>query len=86
MKIETLAVHAGYSPDPTTKSAAVPLYQTVAYAFDSAQHGQQAPVACLQRHAGLQQHMAQQRQGAGNQPEQANRGGGKAVTRLVINE
>src|SRR5690606_27533870 len=39
MKIETLAVHAGYTPDPTTKSAAVPLYQTVAYAFDSAQHG-----------------------------------------------
>jgi O-acetylhomoserine (thiol)-lyase len=39
MKIETLAVHAGYSPDPTTKSAAVPIYQTVAYAFDSAQHG-----------------------------------------------
>jgi len=39
MKLETLAVHAGYSPDPTTKSAAVPIYQTVAYAFDSAQHG-----------------------------------------------
>ena len=39
MRIETLAVHAGYQPDPTTKSAAVPLYQTVAYAFDSAQHG-----------------------------------------------
>ena len=39
MKIETLAVHAGYSPDPTTKSVAVPIYQTVAYAFDSAQHG-----------------------------------------------
>ena len=39
MRIETLAVHAGYSPDPTTKSAAVPLYQTTAYAFDSAQHG-----------------------------------------------
>lgn len=38
-RFETLAVHAGYSPDPTTKSAAVPLYQTVAYAFDSAQHG-----------------------------------------------
>ena len=33
------SVHAGYSPDPTTKSVAVPLYQTVAYAFDSAQHG-----------------------------------------------
>jgi hypothetical protein len=39
MQIETLAVHGGYTPDPTTKSAAVPLYQTVAYAFDSAQHG-----------------------------------------------
>ena len=39
MKIETLAVHAGYSPDPTTKAMAVPIYQTVAYAFDSAQHG-----------------------------------------------
>ena len=39
MKPETLAVHGGYTPDPVTKSAAVPLYQTVAYAFDSAQHG-----------------------------------------------
>ncbi|GAB3541293.1 aminotransferase class I/II-fold pyridoxal phosphate-dependent enzyme [Noviherbaspirillum agri] len=39
MKIETLAVHAGYSPDPTTKAVAVPVYQTVAYSFDSAQHG-----------------------------------------------
>lgn len=39
MKLETLAVHAGYSPDPSTKAVAVPLYQTVAYAFDSAQHG-----------------------------------------------
>jgi hypothetical protein len=39
IQIETLAVHAGYSPDPTTKSAAVPLYQTNACAFDSAQHG-----------------------------------------------
>jgi O-acetylhomoserine (thiol)-lyase len=38
-KFETQSVHAGYSPDPTTKSAAVPIYQTVAYAFDSAQHG-----------------------------------------------
>ncbi len=37
--LETIAVHGGYSPDPTTKSAAVPIYQTVAYAFDSAQHG-----------------------------------------------
>ena len=39
MKPETLAVHAGYTPDPTTRSSAVPIYQTVAYAFDSAQHG-----------------------------------------------
>lgn len=38
-KPETLAVHAGYSPDPTTHAVAVPIYQTVAYAFDSAQHG-----------------------------------------------
>ena len=35
---ETRAVHAGYSPDPTTRAVAVPIYQTVAYAFDSAQH------------------------------------------------
>jgi O-acetylhomoserine (thiol)-lyase len=39
MKIETLAVHAGYTPEPTTKAVAVPIYQTVAYSFDSAQHG-----------------------------------------------
>mgnify|MGYP002528169609 CR=1 FL=1 len=39
MRIETLAVHAGYSPDPATKAVVVPIYQTVAYAFDSAQHG-----------------------------------------------
>ncbi|HET9049757.1 MAG TPA: aminotransferase class I/II-fold pyridoxal phosphate-dependent enzyme [Chiayiivirga sp.] len=38
-KPETLAVHAGYSPDPTTKSVAVPIYQTVSYAFDDTQHG-----------------------------------------------
>ncbi|SEG81658.1 O-acetylhomoserine aminocarboxypropyltransferase/cysteine synthase family protein [Marinobacterium lutimaris] len=39
MKLETLAVHAGYSPDPTTKAVAVPIYQTTSYAFDDAQHG-----------------------------------------------
>jgi O-acetylhomoserine (thiol)-lyase len=38
-RFETLSVHAGYSPEPTTKAVAVPIYQTVAYAFDSAQHG-----------------------------------------------
>lgn len=35
----TLAIHHGYETDPTTKSVAVPIYQTAAYAFDSAQHG-----------------------------------------------
>ncbi|OZB75076.1 MAG: O-acetylhomoserine aminocarboxypropyltransferase, partial [Thiomonas sp. 14-64-326] len=39
MKFETLAVHAGYSPDPVTRSVAVPIYQTVSYAFDDTQHG-----------------------------------------------
>ena len=39
MKIETLAVHAGYTPDPSTKAVAVPIYQTVAFAFDNTQHG-----------------------------------------------
>ena len=39
MKLETLAVHAGYSPDPTTKAVAVPIYQTTSYAFDDTQHG-----------------------------------------------
>src|ERR1700683_391302 len=39
MRRETIALHAGYEVDPTTKSVAVPIYQTVAYAFDSADHG-----------------------------------------------
>ncbi len=39
MKKETLAIHAGYETEPTTKSVAVPIYQTVAYEFDNAQHG-----------------------------------------------
>ena len=39
MKSETIAVHHGYEPEPTTKAVAVPIYQTVAYAFDSAEHG-----------------------------------------------
>ncbi len=39
MRAETIAVHGGYSPDPTTKAVAVPIYQTTSYAFDSAQHG-----------------------------------------------
>ncbi|MEO0597568.1 MAG: aminotransferase class V-fold PLP-dependent enzyme, partial [Chloroflexota bacterium] len=39
MKDETIAIHGGYESDPTTKSVAVPIYQTVAYEFDNAQHG-----------------------------------------------
>jgi O-acetylhomoserine (thiol)-lyase len=38
MRPETIAIHSGYEVDPTTKSVAVPIYQTVAYAFDSADH------------------------------------------------
>lgn len=38
-KPETIAVHGGYRPDPTTRAVAVPIYQTVAYAFDDTQHG-----------------------------------------------
>ena len=39
MKPATIGIHGGYQTDPTTKSVAVPIYQTVAYEFDSAQHG-----------------------------------------------
>jgi len=39
MQDATLGIHAGYETDPTTKSVAVPIYQTVAYEFDNAQHG-----------------------------------------------
>ncbi|THB65775.1 MAG: aminotransferase class I/II-fold pyridoxal phosphate-dependent enzyme [Gammaproteobacteria bacterium] len=39
MKIETQAIHAGYSPDPTTNAVAVPIYQTASYSFNDTQHG-----------------------------------------------
>lgn len=39
MKRETIAIHAGYDGDPTTKAVAVPIYQTIAFEFDSAEHG-----------------------------------------------
>src|SRR5437763_9521678 len=39
MRSETIAIHSGYEVEPTTKAVAVPIYQTVAYAFDSAEHG-----------------------------------------------
>ena len=36
---ETIAIHGGYDTEPTTHAVAVPIYQTVAYEFDSAEHG-----------------------------------------------
>ena len=39
MKIETIAIHGGYEPEPTTKAVAVPIYQTTSYSFDDTQHG-----------------------------------------------
>jgi O-acetylhomoserine (thiol)-lyase len=39
MRRETIAIHSGFDNDPTTKAVAVPIYQSVAYAFDSADHG-----------------------------------------------
>lgn len=39
MKFETIAVHGGYAPEPTTHAVAVPIYQTTSYSFDSTQHG-----------------------------------------------
>jgi O-acetylhomoserine (thiol)-lyase len=39
MKDQTIAIHGGYETDPTTRSVATPIYQTVAYEFESAQHG-----------------------------------------------
>ena len=39
MKRETIAIHVGYDGDPNTKAVAVPIYQTVAFEFDSAEHG-----------------------------------------------
>ena len=39
MKLESLALHCGYKSDPTTRAAAVPIYQTTSYTFDDTQHG-----------------------------------------------
>ncbi len=39
MKLESLALHHGYTSEPTTKAAAVPIYQTTSYTFDDTQHG-----------------------------------------------
>ncbi|GGP28071.1 O-acetylhomoserine aminocarboxypropyltransferase/cysteine synthase family protein [Silvimonas amylolytica] len=39
MKFDTLAIHAGFDGDPTTRAVAVPIYQTTSYSFDDTQHG-----------------------------------------------
>jgi O-acetylhomoserine (thiol)-lyase len=39
MRPETIVIHSGYETEATTKAVAVPIYQTVAYEFDDAQHG-----------------------------------------------
>src|SRR3546814_20318236 len=39
MKLESVALHHGYSSEPTTRAAAVPIYQTTSYTFDDTQHG-----------------------------------------------
>lgn len=39
MRTETIAIHAGFDGDPATRAVAVPIYQTAAYQFDSAEHG-----------------------------------------------
>jgi len=39
MKFETIAVHGGYTPEPTTHAVAVPIYQTTSFSFDDTQHG-----------------------------------------------
>ena len=39
MKSDTVAVHGGYDTEPTTRAVAVPIYQTVAYEFESTDHG-----------------------------------------------
>jgi O-acetylhomoserine (thiol)-lyase len=39
MKLESLALHHGYTSEETTKAAAVPIYQTTSYTFDNTQHG-----------------------------------------------
>src|SRR5690554_6808999 len=39
MKLESIALHHGYTSEPTTKAAAVPIYQTTSYTFDDTKHG-----------------------------------------------
>ena len=64
MHCETMAIYSGYDTDPTTRSVAVPIYQTVAYAFDSADHG--AALFNLEsRGISLQPHQQSDHRGAG---------------------
>ena len=45
MKLESIALHHGYTAEATTKAAAVPIYQTTSYTFDNTQHGADQPGA-----------------------------------------
>lgn len=47
MKLESIALHHGYTPEATTRAAAVPIYQTTSYTFDDTQHG--APICLISR-------------------------------------
>ncbi len=64
MKSETIAIHSGYEPDPTTKAVAVPIYQTVAYAFDSADT-RRRPVQSRGRRLPLRPHQQSDHRRAG---------------------
>ena len=47
MKPETIVLHSGYDIDRTTRAVAVPIYQTVSFAFDSADHGRRCSISKL---------------------------------------
>ena len=64
MRRETIAIHGGYEDDPTTKAVAVPIYQTVAYAFDSADHAR-GVVQSRSRGISLQPYQQSDHGGAG---------------------
>ena len=79
MKLETLAVHAGYSPDPTTRAVAVPIYQTTSYAFDDTQHG-----ADLFGPEGTGQHLHTDHEPHQRCTGTARRGAGRRVGALAV--
>ena len=79
MRRETIAIHGGYDGDPTTHAVAVPIYQTVAYEFDSAEHA--AALFNLEVDGlSLQQDRKSDRSGAGTSRRRAG-GRGRRVVR-----